>query len=170
VHAFTERGFSSLVDVAADGRYTFSGLPAARLVRVVWIPTIDVNGYLQLQPANVMTGATIAAQRDIAIVRRNARDFVCASPALSGLVYDTKTAGPRPLPRTRVIYTVNDYPGFDAYTETDADGRFRFCGLPAGVGRLGVGDCNDAVLPQSVQVNGDTIVDVDLTAFNASCP
>ena len=56
------------------------------------------------------------------------------------------------------------------YTQTDADGRYQFCRIPQGVGRIGAGDCNDAVLALPVEVNGDTVVDIDLTSFNATCP
>jgi hypothetical protein len=109
-------------------------------------------------------------RRDIEVVRLGALDFRYDSPTLSGTIYETTADGPRPLPHTRVIYAINNWDGFDVYTDTDADGRYIFCRIPRGNGRLGAGDCNDAVFWFPVEVNGDTIVDADLQPFKEKCP
>ena len=60
---------------------------------------------------------------------------------------------------------------YDVYTRTDSQGRYELCGLPRGSGRLGAGDCNDAVDLFLEQITGDTnVLDVDLTSFKKSCP
>jgi hypothetical protein len=69
----------------------------------------------------------------------------------------------------RVVYTINNWSGYDAYTQTDADGRYTLCRIPQSVGRIGAGDCNDQVLPIVIDVVGDMVVDFDLTSFNALC-
>ena len=158
------------VGVDTSGRYTISGLPAGRLVRVTWLPSMEVGGLRLHQPCPA--NATIAGgtELNIEVVRLGSREFAYRSPTLSGVVFETTPQGRRPLGATRVLYSLKTWGGFDAYTETDADGRYQFCRIPQGVGGIGAGDCNDAVLALPVDVNGDTVVDIDLASFNASCP
>jgi len=112
--------------------------------------------------------ATTDTHRDIEVVRLGFNDFRYDSPTLSGMVYETTADGRRPLPHTRVLYSMNDWNGFDVYTDTDADGRYIFCRIPRGPGRLGAGDCDDAVFTLPVDVKGDTVVDVDLRPFKGN--
>jgi hypothetical protein len=120
-------------------------------------------------PANLAMPAA-DAQRDIEVVGLDSRDFRYDSPTLSGIVYESTADGRRPLPHTRALYSIDETSGFDAYTDTDADGRYIFCRIPRGSGRLGAGDCNDAVFWFPVSVNGDTSVDADLRPFKDACP
>jgi hypothetical protein len=171
VHVWADSASVGYADVQVEGTFALRGVPAARLVRLVWVPSLDVNGFEQLHPASAVVSTDSGLiRRDVAVARRGARTFACNVPTLSGIVYETIPTRRRILTDTRVLYTLAGYGGFDAYTTTDAEGRFRFCGLPAGPATLGAGDCHDAVMTQSIEVKGDTVVDVDLTAFNDSCP
>jgi hypothetical protein len=67
-------------------------------------------------------------------------------------------------------YSINSWNRFDVHTETDADGRYIFCRIPRGSGRIGAGDCHDAVFWCPVEVNGDTVLDTDLRPFRETCP
>jgi hypothetical protein len=156
------------VGVDTSGRYTILGLPAGRLVRVTWFPSMELNALSLHQPCPA--NATIAGgtELNIEVVRLGSREFTYRSPTLSGVVFETTPQGRRPLGATRVLYSLKNWGGFDAYTETDVDGRYQFCRIPQGVGEIGAGDCNDAVLALPVDVNGDTVVDIDLASFNAS--
>ena len=157
------------VAVDGHGRYTIPNLPVGHLVRVTWRGPAALDRLLhQLYPVNTtITGDT---KLDIEVVRLDSAEFACAASTLSGVVYETTAQGRRPLTGMRLFYSINNWDGYDAFTHTDADGRYTLCRIPRGVGRVGAGDCNDAVLPVVVNVNGDTVVDFDLTSFNASCP
>jgi len=158
------------VQVDTRGRYTIPGLFAGRLVRVTWFPSMGMNELPLHQPCPANTTIAGDAELNIEVVRLGSREFIYRSPTLSGVVFETTPQGRRPLGATRVLYSLKNWGGFDAYTETDPDGRYQFCGIPKGVGAIGAGDCNDAVLELPVDVNGDTVLDVDLASFNASCP
>lgn len=156
------------VPVDGEGRYTVPSLPPGTLVRLLWTPLPGYAGLLQPHPVNV---ETLAGQvtRDIDVMRRGTTPS--SRPlTLSGVVYKETADGRRPLARQRVLYSINNWPGLDAYTETNEFGAYHLFGLPSGTGRLGIGDCNDAVLPVDVAMNRDAVQDVDLTSFLAACP
>jgi len=132
------------------------------------MPGLDRLDLHQPCPANLAMPAA-DAQRDIEVVGLDSRDFRYDSPTLSGIVYESAANGRRPLPHTRVLYSIDESGGFDAYADTDTDGRYVLCRIPRGRGRLGAGDCNDAVFWFPVEVNGDTFVDADLRAFTEAC-
>jgi hypothetical protein len=158
------------VEVDSQGRYTISHLPAGVLVRVTWNPSWqDLSRGLH-QPTPVNTTIVRDTELDIDVVPLSVpREFYCAPPRLSGDVYETTAQGRLPKVGMRVVYTIYDWAGYDAYTQTDGDGRYILCRIPHGRGRIGTGDCNDQVWPIVVDVVGDSVIDFDLTAFNASC-
>jgi hypothetical protein len=133
------------------------------------MPDADRLDLHQPCPANLSMAAA-DAQRDIEVVRSGSPGFRYDSPTVSGIVYESTADGRRPLPHTRVLFSIDESSGFDAYTDTDADGRYVLCRIPRGSGRLGAGDCNDAVFWLPVEVNGDTVVDTDLRPFKQACP
>ncbi len=166
VFLWLESALGGQAFVDTSGRYTISGVPNARIARVVWTP--GSGGLYQLSPANApIVGDTTL---DIEVVRVSARGFTCDASTLSGVIFEATPEGRRSLADARVFYYMNDWAGFDLFTRTDANGHYQFCGIPRSAGRVGAGDCNDAVLVLPIEVNGDMVFDVDLTSFNASCP
>ena len=164
-----ESSLGGRVEVDTSGRYAIPGLSAGRFVRVTATASGDVSGLHQPCPVNAtITGDT---ERDIEVARLGSREFTYDSPTLSGVVSEETPSGRRPLMGARVLdYIHRTGAGFDAHTKTDANGRYQFCRIPRGEGRVGAGDCNDAIMALlPVEVNGDTVVDIDLPAFN-TCP
>jgi hypothetical protein len=163
--------YGGQIVVDASGRYVISGLVEAPIIRLTWMPDWQMleRGLHQPCPANVAMPSA-DTQRDIEVVRSGSPGFKYDSPTLSGIVYESTADGRRPLPHTRVLYSIDESGGFDAYTDTDADGRYILCRIPRGNGRLGAGDCNDAVFWFPVNVNGDMVVDTDLRPFKQACP
>lgn len=168
IRFWLDDSFGGHVEVDANGRYAVTGVAAGRLLRLAWTSSGATKGIYQLSPVNVRVEGD--SERDIEVARVALGTFACGSPRLSGIVFEVTDRGRKPLADTRVVYTIPGRAGFDVDTRTDAQGKYTLCQLPPGVGRLGAGDCNDAVLPQPVDVKGDTSFDVDLTAFYASCP
>ncbi|HEU5258192.1 MAG TPA: hypothetical protein VFU28_19535 [Vicinamibacterales bacterium] len=162
--------YGGQIVVDASGRYVIPGLGAAPIVRLTWMPDLQMSelGFHQPCPANVAMPSA-DTHRDIEVVRSDSPGFRYDSPTLSGVVYESTADGRRPLPHTRVLYSIDASSGFDAYTDTDADGRYILCRIPRGSGRLGAGDCNDAVFWFPVDVNGDMSVDADLRPFKEAC-
>jgi hypothetical protein len=156
------------VAVNGDGKFSIPNLDVAVRVRLVWLSPGSDDKFQQAAPANVTIEGP-DTHRDIQVARIGSGEFRCASPVLSGTVFENTPDGRRPLAHTRVLYAVDAH-GFDAYTETDTQGRYTLCDLPPGTGQVEAGDCNDAVFPVAAEIRGDTAVDVDLTAFYASCP
>jgi len=114
---------------------------------------------------------TEGATLDVELVRPRQRVSNLRSPTLSGVIYQTAADGRRhPYANSAVIYYSNPYGLLDAYTTTDADGRYEFCNLPLGAGYLQAGDCNDAFFDVLVDLRGDTTVDVDLAPLIKKCP
>ena len=164
-----ESRYGGPVPVDTTGRYVIDGLPVAPIIRLTWVPGLGQFDLHQPCPANIAMPAADAV-RDIEVVRFGSQRFSYDSPTVSGIVYESTTDGRRPLPHTRVLFSMDDRGGFDAYSETDVNGRYLLCRIPRGPGRIGAGDCNDAVFWSLVEVNGDTIVDVDLRPFKEACP
>ena len=100
-----ESSLGGRVEVDTSGRYTISGLPAGRFVRVTWTPSAEDIGLHQPCPAN----ATIAGdtEQDIEVVRLGSREFTYGSPILSGVVFEETPSGRRPLMGARVLYYIN---------------------------------------------------------------
>lgn len=97
---------------------------------------------------------------------KHSRHQSCPASFLKLLLKDGGPLSTRPS-----FITAIDWATFDVYTLTDSQGRYEICGLPRGSGRLGAGDCNDAVNIIPTEITGDTnVLDVDLTSFNKSCP
>lgn len=156
------------VPVNSDGQYVIPDVELGSVFRLVGTSGPGSDTFHQPCPIR----ATIAAadtHRDIEVARVGSHEFRYESPMLSGTVFERTAEGRRPLGHTRVVYASGSR-GYDAYTETDDEGKYAFCRVPSGDARIGAGDCNDAVLFVSSEVKGDTVVDVDLTDFYASCP
>jgi hypothetical protein len=150
------------------GEYVIQDVDVGTVVNLVWAAGPGSEKFHQPCPTYATISAT-EAHRDIEVARLGSGDFRYESPILSGTVFETTAGGRRPLSHTRVLYASGPR-GYDAYTETDDKGRYALCRIPSANGRVGAGDCNDAVFFVSADVKGDTVVDVDLTEFYASCP
>ena len=161
--------FGGRVAVGPDGRFEIGGLTPAPIIRLTWTPSFESPGLHQPCPVIVAMPAA-DVERNIEVVRFGAGDYRFESPTVSGRVYETTASGPRPLPHTRILYSLDASAGYDAYSETDAEGRYVLCRIPRGSGRLGAGDCNDAVFWLPIDVNGDKVIDVDLRRFKETCP
>ena len=161
--------FGGRVAVGPDGRFEIGGLTPAPIIRLTWTPSFESPGLHQPCPVTVAMPAA-DVERNIEVVRFGAGDYRFESPTVSGRVYETTASGPRPLPHTRILYSLDASAGYDAYSETDAEGRYVLCRIPRGSGRLGAGDCNDAVFWLPIDVNGDKVIDVDLRRFKETCP
>ena len=157
------------VPLDADGKYIISNLPGGSRLRVTAFADWRDGALKQTCGAYaVVNGDTV---RDVELVRLGIRGQTFAPPILSGVVFETTSEGRRPVVDTPVIYYSEYWGTYDVYTRTDSQGRYELCGLPRGSGRLGAGDCNDAVDLFLEQITGDTnVLDVDLTSFKKSCP
>jgi hypothetical protein len=157
------------VPLDTDGKYIISSLAAGSRLRVTAFADWR-NGTLK-QTCGAYAVVNRDTVRDVELVRPGTRGQTFAPSILSGVVFETTTEGPRPLVDTPVIYYSEYWATFDVYTLTDSQGRYEICGLPRGSGRLGAGDCNDAVNIIPTEITGDTnVLDADLTSFNKSCP
>ena len=179
--------FGGRVAVGPDGRFEIGGLTPAPIIRLTWTPSFESPGLHQPCPVTVAMPAA-DVERNIEVVRFGAGDYRFESPEgektlceLFGgrsqlIVYhfmlgpDWDAGCPGSLPHTRILYSLDASAGYDAYSETDAEGRYVLCRIPRGSGRLGAGDCNDAVFWLPIDVNGDKVIDVDLRRFKETCP
>ena len=162
-----DNGLFGHVNVDATGRYTIANLSNGRFVRVTAHPSAESGLMQQRCP----TSATIAGDTslDIELSRHESRATPDGSPILSGVVFETTVDGRHPIEYMSVIYTIGGRGLHDVYTFTDANGRYEFCRIPPGRGAIASGDCNDAMETIPIDVHGDTVFDIDLTRFNASC-
>jgi hypothetical protein len=85
------------------------------------------------------------------------------SPTVSGRVYTATSIGRQAVQTRQVLYYVRN--GLAAHTYTDDSGRYEFCNVPIGPGRVFVTDPFDWELgrpaaEQSITVTGDTVVDL----------
>ena len=107
---------------------------------------------------------------EIELVQRGVVPGTVDSPVLSGVIFETTAEGRRPAADMAVLYSSNNHDGADVYARTDAEGRYRFYGIPAGVGYLLPACTRAMILPPNyraitfpVDIRGDTIRD-------ANCP
>jgi hypothetical protein len=118
----------------------------------------------------VVPGARGTGDLNIELVPANTRGVQFGSPTLSGVVYRMTEAGPRPWAHSPVSYGSFPGPWYDAYVETDENGRYEFGRLPLGPGRIAVGNCSDQALLIPIEIRGDTVLDVDISSFVKDCP
>jgi hypothetical protein len=169
----------SEVSSDASGRFSIASLPRGRPVKVT--AYVGPNGGLWNQSSlfqvcavhPTIDGDTTA---DVELVQAGIRPTTYGSPTLSGVVFET-SKGRRPVAGAPVLYSSNNHDGADVYARTDHAGRYSFCRLPLGTGYVLVG-CAGAVTPfpgfrytkTHVEVQGDTVLDIDVTESISSCP
>ena len=93
----------------------------------------------------------------------------CGRPSISGAVTTNSPHGPRPLANVPVGYSSNGYDGADAYTRSDASGRYSLGDLPAGKGAVYVG-CALMLRSIEVEVHNETVANIDVGVFPPVCP
>ena len=159
------------VAVDGHGRYTIPNLPVGRLVRITWTAPAAL-GELLHQPYPVNT--TISG-RHRAEHRGRSTGFSLSSPALRrrcpGVVYET-TAARATAPHRHARVLLDEQLGrgstrIHKRTRTGVTPSVESHGVWGGLGRA---TATTRCVPIVVDVNGDTVVDFDLTSFNASCP
>jgi len=171
-------GWSELLS-DPNGRFSIANLFPGRPVKVtayagayggLWNQS-GLNQVCAVHPT--INGDTAA---DIELVQAGILPTTYGSPTLSGVVFET-SKGRRPVAGTPVLYSSNGHDGADVYTRTDANGRYNFCRLPLGTGYVLAG-CPGAPTPfpefhftkVSIEIHGDTVLDVDITTSFRSCP
>jgi hypothetical protein len=157
------------VSIDTNGQYTIPNVPDGSGIRLTAFAGSG-NGELE-QPCSAYASVNGDTVRDIELVRAGTHGLSQSAPTLHGDVYYTTDEGRRPVRHTRVLYLSVATSTFDMYSTTDSDGRYEVCGLPLGLGFLGAGDCNDAIMQTPVEIRRDvTVLDVDLTSLIRECP
>ena len=162
-----------------NGRFSIANLFPGRPVKIT--AYVGAYGGLWNQSALTQVCAVHPAingdtSADVELVQAGITPTTYGSPTLSGVVFETSN-GRRPVGGTPVLYSSNSHDGADVYARTDAEGRYNFCRLPLGPGYVLAG-CPDAPKPfpqfrftkASVEIHGDTVLDVDITTSFSSCP
>jgi len=88
------------------------------------------------------------------------------SPTVSGVVFETTPTGRQPVRDRQVLYYAPNI--LAAHTITDANGRYEFCKVPVGVGKVFVTDPYDwdfggPAAERTVTVLGDVVVDLEIS-------
>jgi hypothetical protein len=156
-------GFSAYAD--AEGRYTVGSVPNDSTVLVHAMGGLDGAGAHRHQPCV----ATAVVQGDTVLdVEYNRKDVRGSggSPTVSGVVFETTPAGRQPVRDRQVLYYSPNI--LAAHTITDANGRYEFCKVPVGAGKVFVTDPLDwdfggPAAERTVNVFGDVVVDLEIS-------
>jgi hypothetical protein len=161
-----EGGYGITAYADAEGRYAVGNLHTAVTALVHAMGGVDGAGVGRHQPCvakAVIRGDTVL---DVEFNRKDVRGSG-GSPTVSGVVFETTAAGRQPVRGREVFYYAPNV--LAAYTMTDDNGRFEFCKVPVGGGKLLVtnpivGDWDfGGDIQRIVNVSGDVVVDVDVT-------
>jgi hypothetical protein len=155
--------------VTADegGRYVVP-VPSGDRIRIFAFPPI---GSILFQRSVTIPDVNGTAGLDIELVSAETRGIRYGSPTLSGIVYYMTEAGPRTWAHSPVTYSSSQGPWYDAYVKTDEQGRYELGRIPLGPGGIRAGDCSDQALGgASVDIGGDTVVNIDITEGLRGCP
>jgi hypothetical protein len=156
-------------DVTTDaaGRYGIADVPEGGPLRVFAIPPIGMQLF---QRSATIPPPGRRGTLDVELVAAGIHGVSYGSPTLSGRVYYVMSDGIRPWPHTLVVYKSFAGPWYDAYATSDDDGRYELGRLPVGAGQILAGNCNDQMMPLSVKIDGDRVVDIDVTELATHCP
>jgi len=155
----------------ATGRFS-TGMPgaASRVVKVTAFapsasgPIFNGSGLFQLAAVRAtIAGATTV---EIELVSGDIAPRGAGFPLLSGVIFERTAGGRRPAADMAVLYSSRGHDGADVYGRTDAEGRYRFYGVPTGDGYLSPACTRATTLPLNfraltfpVTVAGDTVLD-----------
>jgi len=156
-------GITAYADAA--GRYTVGTLPNGSTVLVHAMGGLNGAGFHRHQPCvatSVVDGDTVL---DVEFNHRDVRG-TGGSPTVSGVVFETTPTGRQPVRDRQVLYYASNI--LAAHTITDANGRYEFCKVPVGVGKVFVTDPYDWDLggpaaERLVNVFGDVVVDLEIS-------
>jgi hypothetical protein len=152
----------------ADGRYAFTNkqVGATVIVQAVSVPGVRVARHQPCVASVVMQkDSSVDVEFNLAGVRGTG-----GPPLVSGTVFQTTPGGRQPVPERQVMYYVVTPSGASflaTSTFTDDEGRYEFCKVPLGPGRVWVTDPSNwdgfpaATKDVSVSV-GDVVVEIDI--------
>ena len=157
----TEKGTTTTSDY--EGRYEFPAnlVEDGATARVV---ATRGAGFDRHQPCVAMTRIQGATVLDVEYNPRHVTG-TGGSPKVSGRLFQPTSAGRQAVPGFQVSYYVGN--GLAANTWTNEDGRYEFCSVPTGAGKVSVPDYSDwdywgPLVEQSVNVEGDLVVDLEI--------
>jgi len=158
-------GYGITAYADGEGRYTVSTLPNGSTVLVHAMGGVDGAGFQRHQPCvatAVVKGNTVL---DVEFNHKDVRGSG-GSPTVSGVVFETTPTGRQPVRERQVLYYAPNI--LAAHTITDANGRYEFCKVPVGVGKVFVTDPYDWDLggpaaERVVDVFDDVVVDLEIS-------
>jgi hypothetical protein len=148
------------VPVGANGRYSLSGVPDGRFVKIAGVDTTGRPPHYRFCATNTTTHGD--TELDVPLFLPGA---AVPTPTLSGQVFAMIHGKPVPLAGVDVYYASRGY-GPDVVDSTDSDGRYSLCGIPPIPGTLYM-ICSNDVTPYSraVDVRANHVIDIDATTF-----
>jgi hypothetical protein len=158
-------GYGVTAYADAEGRYTVGTLPNGSTFLVHAMGGVDGAGFQRHQPCvatAVVKGDTVL---DVEFNHKDVRGSG-GSPTVSGVVFRTTPTARQPVRDRQVLYYAPNI--LAAHTITDANGRYEFCKVPVGVGKVFVTDPYDWDLggpaaERTVTVFGDVVVDLEIS-------
>ena len=160
-----EGGYGVAAYADAEGRYTVGTLRNGATVLVHAMGGLDGAGFHRHQPCvarAVVDGDTVL---DVEFNHTDVRG-TGGSPTVSGVVFETTPTGRQPVRDRQVYYYAPNI--LAAHTITDDNGRYEFCKVPIGAGKVFVTDPTDWDLggpaaERIVNVFGDIVVDLEIS-------
>ena len=147
----------------SEGRYEFPAnlLEDGATARVY---AMGGAGFYRHQPCVATTRIQGATVLDVEYNPRHVTG-TGGSPTVSGRIFQPTSAGRQAVPDLQVLYYVGNQ--LAANTWTSEDGRYEFCSVPTGAGKVFVPDFSDwdywgPLVEQSVNVAGDLVVDLEI--------
>jgi hypothetical protein len=142
----------------ADGRKVFPHVLHGTDVRILGIR----SGYTQ--PCFVGGQVVAESTMQLELVKRGSRPRVLESPTLSVTVYNNTPHGRAPVPDLQIQFAGGARGLTAGYGWTDSDGRYEFCRLPRGPGKIVMYWGFDSEFSKEVGLNitGDQVVDIEI--------
>ena len=142
----------------ADGRKVFPHVLHGTDVRFLGFR----SGYTQ--PCFVGGRVVAESTMQLELVTRGSRPRVLDSPTLSGTVYNNTPDGRAPVPDLQIQFMGGAHGLTLVHGWTDSAGRYEFCRLPRGPGKLVMRWGFDSEFGKEVHLNitGDQVADVEI--------
>lgn len=149
---------------ASDGRFSFEHVVPGTVLKL----SARAHGDWRNQPCAVNAVVNGDLSLDLELVRPGSIGITAGAHRVGGVVYEMSASGRQPIADADVAF-VSDCSGLqDVYARTDGSGRYAFCRVPAGSGCLSAGlerfgSRWFTARRVPVQIQGDVVVDVELT-------